>query len=432
MKAKATEYLPSRRSEPGAVFVERAAQAFYENCIGSIVDWYGATVFRREPLLSFTGQNERGKAFFAELVEDCDQRGTGLTDFFRARLLEAMVTGTSYVLVDFPRGAKTAETRAEEDALGVSRAYLVGYAAEELVNWSKDERGNFEWVVLRTQQARKPHIEDDEWSEVTTWNYYDRSRYRVYQQWRTAGAAGPVTLVDEGWHGLAKQNRVPLFGMEMQEGLWLLNRAASLQLEHFAKANGLAWAINSSLFAMPVVYTRREWNQIIGEAYYLQLEPGDSFGWAEPEGRVYEIAQQNLQRLKEEIYRVCYLPQAGGPLNGNAQSGLSKQRDFSLTYEVLRAYGDAVKDLLKRVLKAVEAAREDGLTVEVTGLDEFDIGDFSSELEDAERLLRLEIGSATLRQQVFKRLALKYLCDVRQELKDRIVSEIEAALSPGR
>jgi uncharacterized protein YifE (UPF0438 family) len=113
-------------------------------------------------------------------------------------------------------------------------------------------------------------------------------------------------------------------------------------------------------------------------------------------------------------------------LSGGApQSGLSKQRDFTVTQEVLRAYGDAVKDTMKRVLRAIEAAREDGLKVDVSGLDEFDIGDFSAELEDAERLLRLASGSKTLRREVLRKLALKYLCDIRQEVKDRIVKEID-------
>jgi len=104
---------------------------------------------------------------------------------------------------------------------------------------------------------------------------------------------------------------------------------------------------------------------------------------------------------------------------------VSKQRDFTITQEVLRAYGDAVKDSMKRVLRAIEAAREDGLSIDVSGLDEFDIGDFSSELEDAIKLLGLGIGSKTLKKQILRKLALKYLCDVRQETKDQIVSELD-------
>ena len=123
---------------------------------------------------------------------------------------------------------------------------------------------------------------------------------------------------------------------------------------------------------------------------------------------------------------MCYVSHAGGAVGGNSgQSGLSKQRDYAITQEVLRAYGDAVKDAMKRVLRAIEAAREDGVSIDVSGMDEFDIGDFGTVLEDAERLLNLGIDSTTLKKQVFKKLAFQFLCDVRQEVKDRIGREID-------
>lgn len=167
---------------------------------------------------------------------------------------------------------------------------------------------------------------------------------------------------------------------------------------------------------------------MVGESYYIQLGPGDKFGWTEPEGKVYQIAADNLTQLQEEIYRVCYLPQAGKALDkGTLQSGVSKQMDFSITQEVLMAYGDAVKDQVKRVLKAIAAAREDGIEIGVTGMDEFDISDFSSELADAKQLLALGVESPTLKKEIFKKLALKFLSDSRQQIKDQIAAEIEAA-----
>ena len=78
------------------------------------------------------------------------------------------------------------------------------------------------------------------------------------------------------------------------------------------------------------------------------------------------------------------------------------------------------------MLRATAAAREDGLDVSVTGMDEFDIADFGTELEDARQLLALGVASPTLKKEVFKKLALKYLCDARQDVKDRIAEEIEA------
>ncbi len=425
-KVNAQRYLVPRQKEPGDVYRERVGRVFYENYVGSIVDWYSATLFRREPVLTFEGSNEEGQSFFSEFVEDVDRKGTAFADFLRRQLVEAMVTGTSYVLVDFPRIEKAPGNRAQEEALGAARAYLVDYAAEDLINWSLDEKGNYEWVVLRTELIKQDRVEDAEWRREKRWAYYDKQDFRLYRQVTTGGGAGAVELIDEGLHGLAKLDRVPLFALRIPEGMWMLNRAGSLQLEHFNKANALSWALTMGLFAMPVVYSEREWSQMVGESYYIQLGPEDRFGWTEPEGKVYQIAADNMTRLQEEIYRVCYMPQAGGPLSkGQTQSGFSKQQDFSITQEVLRAYGDAVKDQVRRVLKAIEAAREDGLSIGVTGLDEFNISEFAIEVGDAQKLLALGGESLTLRKEVQKRLALKYLADARQDVKDKIVAEIE-------
>lgn len=428
LRLHAQSYLIRRQREPGDVYAERLSRVFYENYIGSIVDWYAATLFRREPVLIFNGNNDAGKRFFGSLVEDVDRKGTGLTDFWRRQFVESLITGGSYVLVDFPRAPLPAGSRGEEDALGASRAYLVDYTADDIINWSLDEQGNYDWVVIRTTVLRKDRVEDADWHTEVRWAYYDKQTFRIYRQTKDGNGMGAAVLVDEGTHGLAKLGRVPLFGLRIPDGMWMLNRAGLLQLEHFNKSNALAWALTMGLFAMPVVYSEREWSQMVGESYYIQLGPGDRFGWTEPEGKVYQIAANNLTSLQEEIYRVCYLAQAGGSLDkGGRQSGISKQLDFSITQEILRAYGDSVKDQMRRVLKAIEAAREDGLEISVGGMDEFDIADFTSELDQAQQLLGLGLDSPTLKKEIFKKLALKYLCDARQDVKDRIVGELEKA-----
>ena len=427
MRAAAAEYLIQRNKEPLSVYAERLSHVYYENFIGSIIDWYAATMFRREPYVHIEGPETAGRRYFASFMDDCDMQGTSFTDFFRSTFVTALVCGTSYVLIDFPRCAWRPGNRAAEEELGASRAYLVGYQPEELINWSMDEQGNLEWVVLRTTRFRQPTIEDTTTTAETRWSYYDKEQFRVYRRVARMGEPGEPELIDEGYHGLAKLRRVPLVEVRIGDGMWLMNRAGSLQLEHFNKSNALSWALTMGLFAIPVVYSEKDFKQVMGESYYIQLGPQDRFGWTEPEGKVFQIAADNLQRLQNEIYRVCYVLNQSGSGGTVAQSGLSKQRDYAITQEVLRAFGDAVKDAMKRILRWIAEGREDGLTLDVSGLDEFDIGDFGAEIEDASKLLQLGPSSPTLRQQILKKLALKYLCDVRQDLKDRISAEIDAA-----
>ena len=140
-RCNADRYLIRRQKEPADVYGERLIRVFYENYIGSIIDWYTATLFRREPIFSFEGPNEPARQFFGAFTEDCDpERAPIWTEFFRARFIQALILGKSHILLDFPRWAP-AVNRAEEDERGTSRAYLVGYSAEDLINWSYDEYG---------------------------------------------------------------------------------------------------------------------------------------------------------------------------------------------------------------------------------------------------------------------------------------------------
>jgi hypothetical protein len=389
------------------------------------VDWYAATLMRREPMLQFEGSDPGAKDFYNLFADNCDLKGTNLHEFFRQRFVQVMVCGSSFLVVDFPKAGGVAQTRAEEDASGRSRAYLTEYAADEVINWNYDETGGLEWVVIRTSCLQQSQVTDAKWERETRWIYYDRENYQVF---RKAGEAQAIERIDEGRHGLAAQRRVPVFEMKVSEGLWLMNKAALLQLEHFNKSNALSWALTMGLFASPVIYSDKEWKQVMGESYFIQLGKDDRFGWTEPEGKVYQIAADNLVRLKDEIYRVCYLMNQAEQARGGfiAASGLSKQIDSAVTQEVLRAYGDMVKEAMKHVLWGIAEARQDEVTIEVSGMDEFDIGDFSSDLDDAKKLLDLGIGSETLKKQVFKKLAFKYLCDARQEIKNRVAEEIEA------
>ncbi len=421
-RERAAEYLVRRHREPADVYHERLDRVFYENYVGSIIDWYAATLMRRSPAVEFEGTDERAKEFFGSFSENCDLTHSTLTQFMKQQLIDALVCGRSYVVVDFPKTGTAPKTRAEEEAMGRSRAFLVKYGADELINWSVDALGELEWVVFRSSVTRQDSVQQFGWKTEQQWLYYDREQFQKFVK----KEGGGVELVEEGPHGFAALRRVPVFEIKVSDGLWLTNKAASLQMEHFNKSNALGWALTMGLFAMPVVFTNKEWNQVLGESYYIHLGPDDKFGWTEPAGNVYQLAADNLNRLKDEIYRVSYLMMQAGDGSSGRVSGLSKQWDFSVTEEILRAYGDVVKTVMRDILQTIADARQDGLTVHVTGLNEFDISDFSADVDDAQKLLSLGIESETLRKQVFKRVALKYLSDVRQDTKTRIVEEIDA------
>ena len=106
--------------------------------------------------------------------------------------------------------------------------------------------------MIRTSCLQQSKVTDAKWEKETRWIYYDREHFQMF---RKAGESQAIELMDEGRHGLAAQRRVPVFEMQVTEGLWLMNKAALLQLEHFNKSNALSWALTMGLFASPVVYS---------------------------------------------------------------------------------------------------------------------------------------------------------------------------------
>ncbi len=442
MRRNAGRYLLRRQKEPVDVYSERLERVFYENYLGACIDWHTAALFRQQPAIHFRTESPLAEKFYGDFIENCDCRQTPLSEELRRAFVRALVFGKSMVLLDFPALEGQAHNRAEEEAAGRSRAYLVGLSPQDIINWKRDESGDFEWIVIRSSRTYQERLEDAEITKETRWTYYDKQEFKTYVQ-RSVGSGhstnggrveAAVELIAQGRHALADHGRVPVLTFELPDGLWLANKAALVQQEHFNKSNALSWALHMGLFAMPVIYSEREWQQIVGEAYYIQLGPDDRFGWTEPEGKVFQIAADNLDRLKDEIYRVCYLThQAGGrEARHLGQSGESKRRDFAVTREVLRAYGRQLKDFLGEMLTAVSQARQDEIEFEISGFTQFDSPDLDDSLVAAKALRDLEIKSPRFEVEVQKSLALQYLDNSSQSVKNEVVREIEASLTPQR
>ena len=125
-----------RHKEPGEVYQERLSRVFYENYVGSIVDWYAATLMRREPMLLFEGSDARAKDFYNVLSDDCDLKGTNLREFFRQRFVQTLVCGSSYIVVDFPKAR-----RRGADAGGGRRVRAIAGVPDGLRGRTKSSTG---------------------------------------------------------------------------------------------------------------------------------------------------------------------------------------------------------------------------------------------------------------------------------------------------
>jgi hypothetical protein len=65
---------------------------------------------------------------------------------------------------------------------GQSRAYLMDYGPDEVINWNHDRLGGLDWIVLRTSCLQQSKVTDARWEKETRWIYYDRENYQIYRK----------------------------------------------------------------------------------------------------------------------------------------------------------------------------------------------------------------------------------------------------------
>ena len=165
--------------------------------------------------------------------------------------METLVCGSSYIVVDFPRargGGDACRGGCFGALAGVSGELRPGRSHQ--LELRRDGRAG-----MGGDPNDVPAAIESYRCQVGEGDALDLLRPREFQIFRQAGESKPVELIDEGRHGFAALRRVPVFRVEGSEGLWLTNKAALLQLEHFNKSNALSWALTMGLFATPVIYS---------------------------------------------------------------------------------------------------------------------------------------------------------------------------------
>ena len=103
LRRNASLFLVRRQKEPNDVYAERLSRVFYENYLGSCIDWYASTLFRSQPVTTFRSGSARVEDFYAQFLDDADRRGKSSLEIARKVFIETLVYRESYVLIDVPR-----------------------------------------------------------------------------------------------------------------------------------------------------------------------------------------------------------------------------------------------------------------------------------------------------------------------------------------
>ena len=436
LKARCERLLKKRPREDEEVYAARMDRFTYENILGTGLGFYGAAMFDVPPEILFNGGS--GPLFYNKFLENCDGIGTSYIDFWKRAFQMFLTYGGAWILTDLKAlkdGEEPPKTLKEEEDRGLRDPHVIAYSPLNVLNWKTDGYGELEWVVVKIEKEEQEFLHDRE--IVSTWFYYDRENYKVYEyrrkpeeQIRVASddVGRTATLLREGKHALAHMRRVPIRRTSLTDGLWIANRAYLQLIDHLNQDNTLAWALFMSNLAIPVVIGDYDTsNMTYSEVGHLHFPSGTTYGWSEPEGHSFSHSASRVESLREECFRSMNLQAQGRSMHATPamQSGRSKQLDMAPANKILAGMGDDLRRHMQDVLCDVRDARQEpNVHPDVRGFN-FQEDMSTEQVFAVNSVLDMGVPSDSFERYLYMKVAKAWMTDASRESLTKVYDEIK-------
>lgn len=435
-------YLDRHPREDGAKFLRRKRVVHYENHVAPCVD-IPISYLRRKPLTR-TGLTPPVEAWMA----NADGCGTSWDEMLMTTiLLRGVVAGSCPVMFDLPAvpeaesadGAESAlRTRAHDIAEGRTVKAIPLFSANVL-DWSTDDDGGFEWVKLAWQRERRPDpLGLPEC--VTEVRILFPDRIDVYEIRTPEGEPETATRVGTYPHPFGDVPFVVFQPKSLGDcpvhGISLIHDIASEARRLFNLHSELDEHIRSTVFAFLQYPTKNaakaELEIGAGSAIAIDPDSKQPLAYIAPPDSVAKTLETRIENTISAIYAMARLAFARGQQVSAAASGLSRAYEFESTN---RAIADTAQALarfdalaLDLVADVVDPALEavTGEEIRTSPAVSYDVEELDKELATLETAARNRLGPTAMAE-LRKRVAKQLLPNTDPAIMATIESEIDTA-----
>jgi ParB-like nuclease domain len=404
-------FMPRWKAESQAAYDDRLCFATYENNFGEIVNDLGSTLFSK-PIAVLEATDADDSTTPGDEADDDsphmqwqqhftldDQK---MADFFHDIQVESNATSCAYYGVDFKEDGKT------------PYAYCIDSCS--VLDYEKDDAGDFIFIILRDDECKRTKVRQLRDSITTTFSVWTRDvssmdgeddavvRFEQYQitypkdqeptpdqlvtkiktpasdeplSFKTIPIIDCVTPDNLAMAKLIGQPAGSLF-MRYSTFLFCLNRGLNpiLVYKQGAElpANGDLSEINEDgeRGASTVRVANQTGKAVIG--------PNDELQWAEVPSAAFEVAQNQLDKDKNELYRLAssltsIIGHAGVSTAQTRSSGEAKSLDNAAKEHLLAGYSKLVKEWILRGFKIVFEALGQDVEWQCKGMDNYKVVD---------------------------------------------------------
>jgi hypothetical protein len=130
-----------------------------------------------------------------------------------------------------------------------------------------------------------------------------------------------------------------------------------------------------------------------------------------------------IDRLIQEIYRMANLSLVTGVQKQT--SGVSKAWDFERTNQTLADFAAQCESAELDIADVFGKWTNTAVDYNVSYADDFSILDVADELDNAQKIIDMQIQSGTLTQEIAKKVIAAYCPDVDDALYNKIMAELQ-------
>lgn len=427
------QLLPQHPAEPDGQYRIRRKMAYYENVVGSVVDYLAGSL-SQDPLRVEGSEDTTVPDYYDAFADDTS--GPGGKTCTLAELVKDCVQGVllhrrQWLRIDMPPSSGEHRNLGQQETAGELRAYAMTLEPETVVEWEYAADGaELSWVMLCSRFSRREALESSRTIVTERYTLISAEASQTYDfVFDSAKTLKPKDDAQPVIGPLMPHSfgKVPILCMEppgSARGLHALAMLEPLARRHVEAINALAYAEARVLFTPRTVFldpgspvmgelpseaeaADRAITQAHGTAAVVQMKAapggGDSVGYPGPDPSAFAHARASCDALVEAMHR-C-LQQMALTVKASAsalqRSGDSKAQDRAASEIILGALGEMIRTfvatelypMLARGRDPQNAGGEQDIEWSALGLEKFDSASFADKLAEATQWALLEIPS---------------------------------------
>lgn len=428
-------------------YANRVERCYRFNHSREVVDLINKYLFKQH-----VARNEDAPESVKAFWKRTTKGGLSIRDLSRQVSKMTSMVGRIGIVVDTTAPSGVVLSKADEKASGIrTYAYVVG--PEQLLDYSYDENGALNWVLIKECARDDKNPFDSSGIEIDQFRLWTKTSWHLYEE-QTVGRKKIVIAVDEGTHDLGE---VPViladniitdedyYAPALIDDIAYLDRAVA---NYLSNLDAIIQDQTFSQLAMPAQ------NILPGEDSYNKLvemgtkriflydgEGGAAPFYLSPDVKQAELIVTVVNKIISEIYHTVGLAgertKQDNAVGTDNSSGVAKAYDFERVNALLAAKADSLEVIENKLCRLVALWNKEQVsdTDLVSYPDNFDTRGLYDEFDISAQLMLISAPGSVRREQMsmlvdklFPQLSADLRAKIDEELKEWPVDPIEAAM----